>query len=177
MNERTDKKLESVVLAQFQYRHEAEFAAGFLDDAGIPYRLVVDDAAMGMTIASPATLWVRGMDLEAARDAIDLPYALDALAPAKVPERRKPSSRETRMPDDLIHFLDDTRLTRVERLLALVFAGASAGGGYLAFAQWSATGWAAGLFALSTFLFIVTLRGRASGVLRSLLRAISGHAP
>jgi hypothetical protein len=44
MSDRIDKKLEQVAVAEFTYRHEAEFAAGFLTDAGIPHRLQIDDA-------------------------------------------------------------------------------------------------------------------------------------
>jgi hypothetical protein len=72
MAERVDKKLQTVVLARYRYRHEAEFAAGFLDEAGIPYRLQIDDPAMGMTIGTPATLWVRGMDVRAALDTLNV---------------------------------------------------------------------------------------------------------
>ena len=43
MSGNTDRKLQDVVVARYQYRHEAEFAAGFLDDAEIAYRLQVDD--------------------------------------------------------------------------------------------------------------------------------------
>ncbi len=80
MSGRTDRKLQDVVVARFQYRHEAEFAAGFLDDARIPYRLQVDDAAMGMMISIPATLWVRAVDLRRAREILDLPEG-DVSAP------------------------------------------------------------------------------------------------
>lgn len=75
MSDKVDRKMETVFLAEFEYRHEAEFAAGFLDDAGIPYRLQVDDPAMGLTIAAPATLWVLGVDESRARDVLDLSNA------------------------------------------------------------------------------------------------------
>lgn len=71
---RIDKKLEQVAVAQYAYRHEAEFAAGFLADAGIPYRLQIDDAGgdLGLTLGRSATVWVRAVDLERARDVLDL---------------------------------------------------------------------------------------------------------
>ena len=47
MSERTDQKLREVAVAWYAFRHEAEFAAGFLDDAGIPYRMQVDDPVLG----------------------------------------------------------------------------------------------------------------------------------
>ena len=70
---RIDKKLEQVAVAEFTYRHEAEFAAGFLADAGIPYRLQIDDAGgdLGLTLGRPALIWVRAVDLERARDVLE----------------------------------------------------------------------------------------------------------
>jgi len=65
-----------VAVAEYLYRHEAEFAAGFLRDAGIPFRLQIDDAGgadAGVTIARPAVLWVRAEDAEEARDLLDIP--------------------------------------------------------------------------------------------------------
>ncbi len=50
-----------VVLARFRYRHEAELAAGFLLDGGIPFRLQIDDAGgvdFGTTFSRPPVLWV-----------------------------------------------------------------------------------------------------------------------
>jgi hypothetical protein len=71
---RIDRKLQEVAVAEFRYRHEAEFAAGFLDDAGIPYRLQIDDAGgdLGLTLGRPAVVWVRAIDADAAREVLDL---------------------------------------------------------------------------------------------------------
>jgi hypothetical protein len=73
VTDRIDRKLEQVAVAEFTYRHEAEFAAGFLTDAGIPYRLQADDAGgdLGLTLGRPAILWVRAVDAERARDVLD----------------------------------------------------------------------------------------------------------
>jgi hypothetical protein len=70
---RIDRKLEQVAVAEFTYRHEAEFAAGFLDDAGIPYRLQIDDAGgdLGLTLGRPAIVWVRAVDADRAREVLD----------------------------------------------------------------------------------------------------------
>jgi hypothetical protein len=67
-----------VIAARFRYRHEAELAAGFLADAGIPYRLQSDDAG-GTVAIRPAVLWVRESDLDEARELIggDQEDALD----------------------------------------------------------------------------------------------------
>ena len=73
MSDRIDKKLEQVAVGEFAYRHEAEFAAGFLADAGIPYRLQIDDAGgdLGLTLGRSAVLWVLAVDAERARDVLD----------------------------------------------------------------------------------------------------------
>lgn len=56
----------SVVLARFGYRHEAEYAKGYLDEAGINVALFADDAGgaeMGLTFSNPARLIVARSDL------------------------------------------------------------------------------------------------------------------
>jgi len=70
--DRSDRKLKLVAVASFPYRHEAEFAAGFLEDARIRYRLQVDDPALGMPLSASATLWVTAMDAERARRVLDM---------------------------------------------------------------------------------------------------------
>ena len=62
---------EDVLIAEYVYRHEAEFGAGFLADAGIPFRVQADDAGGaygGMTFTSAARIWVRSEDAEKASD-------------------------------------------------------------------------------------------------------------
>jgi hypothetical protein len=73
VTESIDPRLEQVVVAEFRYRHEAEFAAGFLTDAGIPFRLQIDDAGgdLGLTLGKAARVWVRADDAERARDVLD----------------------------------------------------------------------------------------------------------
>lgn len=64
---------DEVVVARFRHRHEAEMAAGFLRDAGIPYRLQIDDAGgvdFGTTFSRPPVLWVLAPDAEEAREII-----------------------------------------------------------------------------------------------------------
>jgi putative signal transducing protein len=72
MSERTERKLTQVAIVQFGYRHEAEFAAGFLEDAGIPFRLQIDDPAMGLSVSGAATIWVREMDAARAREVLEI---------------------------------------------------------------------------------------------------------
>lgn len=59
-----------VVIARFTYRHDGEFARGFLEDAGIPSHLAVDDAAGHVTFSNVATLVVREEHADAARDVL-----------------------------------------------------------------------------------------------------------
>ena len=55
MSDQVEKKLQNVAVASYEYRHDAEFAAGFLDDAGIPYRLQIDDPGLGISVGVAAT--------------------------------------------------------------------------------------------------------------------------
>jgi Putative prokaryotic signal transducing protein len=86
---RRDPKLEEVAVGQFRYRHEAEFAAGFLRDAGIPYRLQIDDAGgadFGLLHLRPALLWVRAVDAERARDLLAPDEEADAAWEPSAPD-------------------------------------------------------------------------------------------
>lgn len=61
---------ELVVVGRYHYRHEAELARGFLESAGIPSLLNIDDAGgaeIGLAFANPARLRVRAEDAEEAR--------------------------------------------------------------------------------------------------------------
>lgn len=66
-----DNKLRQVPLASFNYRHEAEFAAGFLRDAGIPFRLQIEDPTLGLSAVNSATIWVTAADQRRARQVLD----------------------------------------------------------------------------------------------------------
>ena len=58
------------ILATFTYRHDAEYAQGFLRDAGIDSLLLTDDAGglhPGMGFTRPARLAVRAEDEGEAR--------------------------------------------------------------------------------------------------------------
>lgn len=64
---------ETVVVARFAYRHQAEFAANVLQGAGIPAFPRIDDAGglyVGMTFSNPARVIVRAEDLAGARDVL-----------------------------------------------------------------------------------------------------------
>ena len=77
MGDREDTKLREVVVATYGYRHEAEFAAGFLDDAGIPYRLQIDDPALGISMSTSAKIWVAAMDERRARAILQQELAVE----------------------------------------------------------------------------------------------------
>lgn len=88
MSQKVDRKLEAVRIAEYRYRHEAEFAAGFLEDAGIPYRLQLDDAGgadLGLSMLHPSAIWVRSVDAGIARELL----SLEADGPDTVPEPAK----------------------------------------------------------------------------------------
>jgi hypothetical protein len=75
VSRQVDRKQQEVAVAEFQYRHEAEMAAGFLADAGIPFRLQSDDAGgadLGLSMLRPAVLWVRAVDAEVALDLVGI---------------------------------------------------------------------------------------------------------
>lgn len=64
---------ELVVVATFNRRHEADFARGFLEDAGIPAVLGTDDAGgadMGLAFSRQVRLLVREEDLRRAREVL-----------------------------------------------------------------------------------------------------------
>jgi len=70
-----EPRQKDVLIAEYVYRHEAEFGAGFLADAGIPFRVQADDAGGaygGMTFTSAARIWVRSQDAEQAREILQV---------------------------------------------------------------------------------------------------------
>ena len=70
-----EPRQKDVLIAEYVYRHEAEFSAGFLADAGIPFRVQADDAGGaygGMTFTSAARIWVRSQDAEKAREILEV---------------------------------------------------------------------------------------------------------
>jgi hypothetical protein len=80
VGDREDRKLREVVVGRYGYRHEAEFAAGFLEDAGIPYRLQVDDPGLGMPLSASAVVWVHAMDEDRALEILEMGDAAAAEA-------------------------------------------------------------------------------------------------
>lgn len=61
-------------LATFSYRHEAELAFGYLENAGIDAVLYVDDAGgteVGLAFANPARILVRPEHYDRAREVFE----------------------------------------------------------------------------------------------------------
>jgi hypothetical protein len=61
------------VVATFAYRHDAEYAQGFLKDAEIDSVLLIDDAGgsfPGVGFTRPSRLAVRPEDADAAREVL-----------------------------------------------------------------------------------------------------------
>ena len=166
MTDRADWKMQEVAVAEFRHRHEAEFAAGFLSDAGIPFRLQIDDAggaALGVTIARPALLWVRAMDLDLARELLALE---DGAADAPQPVVRRPRAR-----------VDDPPLTGVQRGVAGALAVALVAASFAVPPGPSSALWVGLLGVLAVLLGASVVVGRAPGPIKAALRALSGDAP
>ncbi len=163
-----ERKLREVPVARYDYRHEAEFAAGFLEDAGIPYRLQLDDPALGMSVGVEATLWVREMDADRARDVLHLDeMKARPSAPAKNPVPHAP-----RLDEESALLLP----VRERAVALLVAAGGWAG---LVWAGLGVPTSAAGyvLHGLAAILALVGLSGRAPRPLARLLGILAGGAP
>ena len=63
-------RIPTTVVARFHYRHEAELAHGYLEDAGVPSALFIDDAGgmdVGLAFVNPARVVVRVEDEKRAR--------------------------------------------------------------------------------------------------------------
>lgn len=64
---------DTVIVARFRYRHEGEFAKGYLEDAGIYSGLFLDDGGgidPALIFIVPARLVVRAEDQEEARSVL-----------------------------------------------------------------------------------------------------------
>ena len=191
MGRHIERKLQEVVVARYSWRHEAEFAAGFLDDAGIPYRLQIDDPSLGISVSAAATLWVLDADEARARDVLDIndqhaprlsrprsanhpapprasrPPSADpgaAIAAEYAPVGLEPGGRASGLP------------FRARALSALAGMGIAGLGGTV-FPQWSIPALEVSAAVLAAVLILVGIFGWAPRALRDLLRALSGSAP
>ena len=185
MSDRVDEKLREVAVAHYGYRHEAEFAAGFLEDARSPYRLQLDDPAMGLAISASATIWVLSMDADRAREVLDLdddggsPTLL--AKPSGSPASRRATSAGMSVAGRHAHRVPgpptSLRLSARERILSVLAAIGLAGGGMYAFADGGSVVVQAVVAAVVIGLNLIGLTGRAPAALRRLLAALAGTAP
>ncbi len=66
-------RIQTMVVARFHYRYEAELAHGYLENAGVDSALYVDDAGgmdVGLAFVNPARIVVRTEDEERAREVL-----------------------------------------------------------------------------------------------------------
>ena len=198
MDERTDRKLRHVAVGHYAYRHEAEFAAGFLEEAGIPYRMQVDDPALGMPLSASATIWVRAMDEERAREALHIDQGTDQgdgavegqesnggdavlnggttetplIRSSDAPPGSPGSARSPRRPD---RAAPSAALRTRERLLVLGAGIALLGLMWLG--VFSSRLWSMVAAVVGAGFLAAALLGRAPRFLKRALSALSGEAP
>ncbi|MEM7414150.1 MAG: hypothetical protein AAF389_01565 [Gemmatimonadota bacterium] len=173
MTEREDRKVVEVPIARYGYRHEAEFAAGFLDDAGIWYRMQLDDPTLGTAAAASATIWVLGADVEHARDLLELDGSGRSLVTPSKPDIRAAHQRQLRAAGSGAR-VGWPRLEGRERLLSLVGAGGCFAVAPLVESVAFGTGSAV---VAGAVLGAAALFGSAPRWLRNLLSALTGGEP
>lgn len=187
----TDRKLQQIALASYNYRHEAEFAAGFLEDAGIPYLLQIEDPTLGLSATNSATIWVTSVDEKRARrvlehemtagDVDDGAWAqyqredgeptgeaapLATTKPSPLNKQKRQSYLSKRASD----------LSLRGRVIAMVGGAGSASALLLDAVRQSPVVWW-GVAVAAVLLAVAGLFGRAPGPLRGMLQALSGDAP
>lgn len=180
MSKRSDRKLRQIPVASYNYRHEAEFAAGFLDEAGIPYRLQIEDPTLGLSATNSATLWVAAVDERRARRVLEHEATaadMDETRDGGVADEDDVARVGTRrsLPAD-IHGNVRPDLTLRERVLAL-FGSVGLGATLGVEAVRETAGWIPLVIALlAVSLTLMAVFGWAPGPLKRLLSALSGDA-
>jgi len=195
MSERTDRKLQEVAIARYSYRHDAEFAAGFLEDADIPHRLQLDDPGLGMSIGTMATIWVLEMDVRRASELLEIdggPVSLtrrgSGMAESRPPPARRalagapirgtaPRGSEVERQGSRSHPTRRARLPGRERAVAILLSGTLLGAASLFLTEATPPIVRSGIAIASAGLALMGLTGRAPGPLGRFLHAIAGNAP
>ncbi len=182
MEQRVDRKTREVAVAQYVWRYEAEFAAGFLRDANIAHRLQIDDPAMGISISTAATLWVLAADEKRAREILDISEEHSPRLSSRKKAYHHGSTRTTAridIHDDGAQHTSTThsKMTFRARSLAIICAVGIAGIGQVLLASWYLPGPGPALAFLVAMLVVVGFTGRAPRALRNFLLAVSGGIP
>lgn len=176
MSDREDRKLVQIPVGHYAYRHEAEFAAGFLEDAGIPYRLQIDDPALGMAMSGSATLWVAAVDERRARELLATPPPPPgrpaAPAPSGLPTPRGSTGSAVGLSDNI-----QSDLTLRQRLVALTGSLGALGVLAIDAVRGLHTVLSVVIAAIAAALLLIALVGRAPGPVGRVLSALSGDAP
>lgn len=176
MSRRQDDPLREVVVGRYTYRHEAEFAAGFLSEAGIPHRLQIDDPSLGMALSS-ATIRVLEADAERATEVLrgdplaegtaetdaEAHGSRDTFRPPVTQPLRPAAARAGRPP-----------MTVRERLVGVLLGAGVWGLGGFVPAGVVAASWLMG--ALAAALVLCSLVGWAPGPIRGLVATLAGEA-
>lgn len=193
MSDRVERKLQEVIVAQYTWRHEAEFAAGFLRDAGIPYRLQIDDPSLGLAVSAAATLWVLGADEARARDVLDLNEQhkprLSSPRSANHPKQSKPARPTSRKPAHSVGATprrsdrgeqlatgrrSRTPMTPRTRIVSVLGSMGIAGLGRVVFGPGIDSAGEVVVAAIAVMLALVGLVGWAPRALRDFLDSIAG---
>lgn len=196
MSDRTDRKLEEVAIARYSYRHDAEFAAGFLADARIPHRLQLDDPGIGISLGSMATIWVLAMDVLRAREVLEVderpvslsgsgrravtPQRQTAQGAPRVTQSNRGGVRADRPPGRAVSAGYPTagdRLGARARAIALLISGGVAGIGGLFLTEATLPIVGVGVAITSAGFALMGILGRAPGALGRFLHAVAGNAP
>lgn len=172
MSDRVDRKLVEVPIVRYGYRHEAEFASGFLDEAGIPYRLAVEDATLGVAASTSATIWVREMDVAKARDLLELG---DGSPGVRLTTTHRSSSAGGSRAVGRADGGSWPALTGLERVVGGVVGGGLVMAGQLVTV--SVPFLVPALMVTGAFLLLPAILGRAPHWLRGLLASVTGGAP
>lgn len=157
-----------MAIAEYLYRHEAEFAAGFLRDAGIPFRLQIDDAGgadAGVTIARPARIWVRAEDEEDARSLL----GLDGSGPEVRRKVDRPGVEPARSEPGLQPLARGERRVAGAAALLLFLLAAAGGAGAV---PWVGV-WEFVALALALALGLSAVSGRTLRPLKTALKALA----
>ena len=173
--------MREIAVAQYAWRYEAEFAAGFLRDANIAHRLQIDDPALGISISSAATLWVLAADEKRTREILDISEEHSPRL-SSPPKAYHPVSTSTPARIDIHDGANRTptthsKMTFRTRAFAIICAVGLAGIGQMLLTHWYLPGPGPALAFLVAMLVVIGFTGKAPRALKNFLLAVSGGSP